>query len=153
MNSRFNIDTLGGLSILAIVAFFFLQLGDDFTPFGLFFPERILPILTLLGALILAKGLLRSSGNLKGVFQINKTMVISMVTGAAWALLLVPVGFILASFLSMFFLLMIYIPKGERTLKRALTNGVGSLICVLFFYYVFVQFLGVTLPDGSLFMD
>lgn len=153
MNSRFNIDTLGGLSILAIVAFFFFQMGDDFTPFGLFFPERILPILTLLGVLILAKGIFRPSGDLKSVFQINKTMVISMVTGAAWALLLVPIGFILASFLSMFFLLMVYLPKEERSLKRVFTNGAGSLICVLFFYYVFVYFLGVTLPDGSLFMD
>ena len=59
MKRNINIDILGGLSILAIASFFYFQLGEDFSMFGLFFPEKMLPVLVAFGIAILAKGFIR----------------------------------------------------------------------------------------------
>lgn len=150
MKRKLNIDILGGLSILAITAFFFLQLGEDFSMFALFFPEKMLPILGLLGLIILVKGLVRPVKIDKPVFQINKNMLAAMMTGILWVLLLQPVGFIITSFVSVFTLQVFYMPKEIRSFKKIAINAAGSLCIVLFFYHVFVQYLGVTLPSGVL---
>lgn len=150
MKRQLNIDILGGLSVLAIVAFFFFQLDEDFTMFGLFFPERVMPILTILGVAIIVKGFVRPSRPKKPVFQINRTMLVSMLAGLGWVLLLVPLGFVLTSFVCVCGLLVLYTPREERTAKGVLINAVGSFVIVYGFYYAFVQFLGVTLPKGVL---
>ena len=150
MNGKLNIDILGGLSVLAIAAFFFFQLGDDFSMFALFFPERMLLALALLGLAVIVKGFVRPTKLEKPVFQINRTMLAAVVTGLLWVILLEPVGFIIMSFLSVAGLQILYMPREQRCLKSVLVNLAGSLIIVLLFYYVFVQFLGVTLPAGIL---
>lgn len=149
MKRKINIDILGGLSILVISAFFYAQLGEDFSMFGLFFPERMLPILTAFGVAILAKGFIRPTVLAKPVFQINRTMVLAMAVGTLWVLLLEKAGFVATSAVSVFALQMAYTPRDERSVKCVLLNLVGAFAVVLFFDYVFVQFLGVTLPDGA----
>lgn len=149
MNGKLNIDILGGLSVLAIAAFFFFfQLGDDFSMFALFFPERMLPALVLLGLAVIVKGFVRPTKLEKPVFRINGTMIAAVVTGLLWVILLEPVGFIITSFFSVSGLQILYMPRDQRCLKSVFVNLAGSLIIVLLFYYVFVQFLGVTLPAG-----
>ncbi len=148
MNGKLNIDILGGLSLLAIAAFFFFQLGDDFSMFALFFPERMLPALVLLGLAVIVKGFVRPTKLEKPVFRINGTMIAAVVTGLLWVILLEPVGFIITSFFSVSGLQILYMPRDQRCLKSVFVNLAGSLIIVLLFYYVFVQFLGVTLPAG-----
>ncbi len=135
--------------ILAISAFFYAQLGEDFSMFGLFFPERMLPLLTAFGVAILAKGFIRPTGLAKPVFQINRTMILAMAVGTLWVLLLEKAGFVATSAVSVFALQMAYTPRDERSVKCVLLNLVGSFAVVLFFDYVFVQILGVTLPDGA----
>lgn len=149
MKRNINIDILGGLSLLGIAAFFYVQLGDDFSMFGLFFPERMLPILTAFAVIILVKGFVRPTKLEKPIFQINGTMLLAMIVGALWVMLLESAGFVLTSFLSVFSLQIAYMPKENRSLKSVFANLVGSLAVVLFFYYLFTQYLGVTLPDGS----
>lgn len=147
---KINIDILGGLSVLAIAAFFFFQLGDDFSMFALFFPEKMLPLLAMLGTAILIKGFVVPTMPAKSVFRINRTMIAAMITGILWVLLLEPVGFVATSFAGVFGLQVLYMPKEHRSLKSILVNLAGSLCIVLFFYHVFVQYLGVTLPAGIL---
>ena len=84
MKNKLNIDILGGISILAIAAFFFFQLGEDFSMFALFFPEKMLPILAILGGVILVKGFVRPTRINKPIFQINKTMIAAMLVGILW---------------------------------------------------------------------
>jgi hypothetical protein len=148
MKNKLNIDILGGLSILAIAAFFFFQLGEDFSMFALFFPEKMLPILAILGVIILIKGFVRPTKISNPIFQINKTMLAAMVTGILWVLLLEPVGFIVTSFVSVFGLQILYMPREIRSCKNVIINAAGSFCTVVFFYHVFVQYLGVTLPAG-----
>ena len=150
MKNKLNIDILGGISILAIAAFFFFQLGEDFSMFALFFPEKMLPILTILGGVILVKGFVRPTRINKPIFQINKTMIVAMLVGILWVLLLEPLGFVATSFASVFGLQILYMPKETRSPKNIFINAVGSICTVVFFYYVFVQYLGVTLPAGIL---
>ena len=152
MKSRLNIDILGGISVLAIAAFFFFQLGEDFSMFALFFPEKMLPLLALLGLVILIKGFVRPTRLEKPAFQINRTMVAAMLTGLLWVLILEPAGFIISSFVSVLTLQILYMPKELRTCKNVLCNALISLGIVVFFHYVFVQYLGVTLPSGILAM-
>ena len=150
MKNKLNIDILGGISILAIAAFFFFQLGEDFSMFALFFPEKMLPILTILGGVILVKGFVRPTRINKPIFQINKTMIVAMLVGILWVLLLEPIGFVATSCASVFGLQILYMPKETRSPKNIFINAVGSICTVVFFYYVFVQYLGVTLPAGIL---
>ncbi len=77
-------------------------------------------------------------------------MIAAVVTGLLWVILLEPVGFIITSFFSVSGLQILYMPRDQRCLKSVFVNLAGSLIIVLLFYYVFVQFLGVTLPAGVL---
>lgn len=150
MKSKLNIDIIGGISVLAIAAFFFFQLGEDFSMFALFFPEKMLPILTMLGIAIIIKGFVRPTRLERPIFQINRTMVAAMVTGSLWVILLEPVGFIITSAVSIFFLQVLYMEKGKRTFRNVTINALGSLCTVVIFYYIFVQYLGVTLPEGLL---
>lgn len=150
MKNKLNIDILGGISILAIAAFFFFQLGEDFSMFALFFPEKMLPILAILGGVILVKGFVRPTRINKPIFQINKTMIAAMLVGILWVLLLEPIGFVVTSFTSVFGLQILYMPKETRSPKNIFINAAGSICIVVFFYYVFVQYLGVTLPAGIL---
>lgn len=150
MKSKLNIDILGGISVLLIAAFFFFQLSDDFSMFALYFPKKMLPILTVLGIVILVKGFVRPTKISTPVFQINKTMLAAIITGILWVLLLERVGFILTSFAGVFILQILYMPKELRSFKNILINALGSFCTVVFFYYVFVQYLGVTLPRGIL---
>lgn len=150
MKSKLNIDIIGGISVLAIAAFFFFQLGEDFSMFALFFPEKMLPILTMLGIAIIIKGFVRPTRLERPIFQINRTMVAAMVTGSLWVILLEPVGFIITSAVSIFFLQVLYMEKGMRTFRNVTINALGSLCTVVIFYYIFVQYLGVTLPEGLL---
>ncbi|ATD82517.1 MULTISPECIES: tripartite tricarboxylate transporter TctB family protein [Desulfovibrio] len=150
MKNKINIDILGGISILVIAAFFFFQLGEDFSMFALFFPEKMLPILAILGLVILVKGFVRPTKINRPIFQINKNMVAAMLVGILWVLLLEPVGFVVTSFASVFGLQILYMPKEIRSPKNVFINAAGSICTVVLFYYVFVQYLGVTLPAGVL---
>lgn len=150
MKRNINIDILGGISLLAICSFFFFQLNsDDFSMFGMFFPEKILPMLAFLAVLIIIKGFVKPSRPEKPIFQINGKMVITLLTGLAWVLLLGRAGFILTSFASLFGLQCAFTPREERSIKSVAIQFAGSLATVLFFHHIFVQYLGVTLPDGD----
>ena len=151
MQMKANTDTLGGSVVLIISAFFYLQLGDDFSSFGIYFPERVLPLLVILGAILLVRGLVRRKEPKKVIFQINRTMLLSMVIGAAWALLLEFCGFISISFVSLSLLVTAYSPKEKLTAKNILINCIGVFVVVILFYYVFSRLLGVTLPSGKMF--
>ena len=150
MKAKLNIDIIGGVSVLLIAAFFFFQLGDDFSMFALFFPEKIIPFLIALGIAILIKGFVKPTKLNKPIFQINKTMVAAMVVGIVWVLLLQPVGFVITSFVSVFGLQVLYMPREERSFKSIFINAAGSICVVLLFNHVFVQYFGVTLPSGIL---
>ncbi|WP_035064156.1 tripartite tricarboxylate transporter TctB family protein [Nitratidesulfovibrio termitidis] len=151
MQVNTNTDAVGGVAVLAISSFFYFQLNDDFTPFGAFFPEIILPFLAFLGVILVIKGVLKKKESNRVIFKINDTMMLSMVVGAAWALLLNILGFILASFISISILIIRYIPKEKRTSSCILMNCLGTMACVIVFYFVFSRLLGVTLPVGHVF--
>lgn len=150
MKSKLNIDIIGGISVLLIAAFFFFQLSEDFSMFGLYFPKKMLPILITLGIVILIKGFVHPAKISTPVFQINKTMLAAIITGILWVLLLERVGFMITSFAGVFILQILYMPKEIRSFKNILINALGSFCTVAFFYYVFVHYLGVTLPRGIL---
>lgn len=150
MKRNINIDILGGVSLLALCSFFFFQMdSEEFSMFGMFFPEKILPMLALLAVLIIIKGFVKPSRPDKPIFRINSNMVVTLVTGLAWVLLLGRAGFIATSFISLFGLQCVFTPREERSVKSVLLQAVGSLATVLFFHHIFVQYLGVTLPDGD----
>ena len=146
---RLNRDFLGGGTLLAICAFFYVQMaGNEFSAYGMYFPERVLPILAILAVLIIIKGFVKPSRAEGPIFRFNKNMIITLVTGLCWVFLLERLGFLLVSFLCLFGLQCVFTSREERSLKSVLWQLAGSLVTVVFFYHIFVQYLGVTLPKG-----
>lgn len=43
MQANTNTDMVGGLAVLAVSAFFYSQISEDFTQFGVFFPSSSSP--------------------------------------------------------------------------------------------------------------
>ena len=151
MKIKANTNTLGGGTVLAISAFFYFQLGDDFSPYGTYFPERILPILVILGVLLIVIGVLKKNESRKTIFEINNTMLTAMIVGAFWAIFLVFFGFILSTFVSLSVLIVAYMENKNRTRLEIVKNLLGVFVVDLIFYYSFSRFLGVMLPVGKIF--
>lgn len=151
MKIKANTNTLGGIAVLAISAFFYLQLGDDFSPYGTFFPERILPILAILGALLIVMGVLKKDVSRKTIFEINISMLVAIAAGLFWSIFLEFFGFTLTTFISLSVLVIAYMEKENRSGLNIIKNLSGVLLVDLIFYYAFTRFLGVTLPVGKLF--
>jgi len=151
MQIKANTDFVGGCVVLLIAAFFHLQLGEDFSSYGIYFPQHVLPLLEAMGAILVVRGLIKRKEPKKVVFRINGLMLIAMATGLAWAVLLEFGGFILTSFLSLMVLVTSYAPSDKRKMKNVIINCICVLAVVLFFYYIFSRLLGVTLPFGKIF--
>ncbi|MEE0815959.1 MAG: tripartite tricarboxylate transporter TctB family protein, partial [Desulfovibrio fairfieldensis] len=100
MQANTNTDMVGGLAVLAVSAFFYSQISEDFTQFGVFFPKLILPCLVLLGVILLVRGLARRTKK-KTIFRINRTMALVMIVGALWAVIMNYLGFIVGSSLAL----------------------------------------------------
>lgn len=145
-----NSDYWGGCTVLLIVLFFWLQLSDDFTPFGVFFPERVMPLLTLLGIALLIKGRFAPSMRPNFLRGINTTMLTTMLCGTGWVIAFEPLGFVLSSFVAVMIMLIVFAEKEERTFAYIAKSAVGTLICMGTLYLIFVHFLNVTLPKGRL---
>lgn len=149
MQANTNTDMVGGLAVLAVSAFFYSQISEDFTQFGVFFPKLILPCLVLLGVILLVRGLARRTKK-KTIFRINRTMALVMIVGALWAVTMNYLGFIVGSSLALSIIVLAYLPAGKRTPARIFANLSGVLGVVLAFYYGFTRLLDVLLPVGHL---
>ena len=112
MQANTNTDMVGGLAVLAVSAFFYSQISEDFTQFGVFFPKLILPCLVLLGVILLVRGLARRTKK-KTIFRINRTMALVMIVGALWAVIMNYLGFIVGSSLALSIIVLAYIPAGN----------------------------------------
>jgi hypothetical protein len=77
-------------------------------------------------------------------------MWLVIAVGAAWALSLTFLGFILAGSLALSILTLAFLPKEKANVPNVAGNVAGSIAGVLFMYFVFTRLLGVTLPVGIL---
>jgi hypothetical protein len=129
---------------------FWTQMDPDFTRYGAYFPDRLIPCLFILGVLLVVKGFVRPAylpGFWKGV---NAPMVFTIVVGLAWVFTLEWLGFALSSTLA---ILVILAGFRQESLKQPVWL-VKYLVIALgevgFIYLVFEKWLYVPLPVGRL---
>lgn len=150
MQTRINTDLAGGIAVLVIGIFFQAQITEDLTPYGAFFPQKILWLLFLCGSALLVRGLVHMRTESKIVFRLNGDMLVAIMTGGLWAVFLDWFGFIASGSIALSVLCIRYLPSGKRSLAAFVANCLGAVMCVLLFYWLFTGFLGVTLPTGRM---
>lgn len=149
-NGTINTDFWGGLASLAIAAFFALQINEDFTPFGIYFPQHVLPLLVVCGVVLLVKAWFRPSRRPNFLHGINANMLTAILVGLFWIACFEFLGFLLSSFLSIMVLLVKYREPGQRSAGFVLRTALGTLAGLGVIWLIFVKLLTVTLPAGKI---
>lgn len=143
-----NSDFYGGIVMLGFAALFWSQL-EEFTKFGIMFPEVIIIILAILGVIILVKSKIKPQRVKSLVKEINKPMIGTMALSIVWIGLANYIGFFVISVVSMWAIQ--WLLSAERNLKSAVVSLAVSIISVSLIYFVFTKYLYIFFPSGLLF--
>jgi|GEM_PF-3344140 len=153
MKKGVNADLWAGLFTLFVVAVFWVQIleRDEFSVHSLYYPDRILPILCIMGIALLIKGFVHPTRKTDFCKELNRELVFTAVLSILWVLSMDFLGFILSSSIAMFLMLYRFQPPELRT-----PAGIGKILLIIagelaFMWIVFVKFLAVTLPEGYVF--
>jgi hypothetical protein len=141
-------DIVCGAILIVIAGAFWVQ-RDYADRISAAFPDLVLIVLAVLGAVIVAKGFLRGDRG-PGERQVNpKMLAIVSVLLAAWAILMGLIGFTISGVLA-FLAMALMIREGRptrRTIALDLTVGVVTVVgCFL----IFTRVLLVPLPVSTL---
>ncbi|MDR2452797.1 MAG: tripartite tricarboxylate transporter TctB family protein [Candidatus Accumulibacter sp.] len=145
-----NTDFWGAGLMFFFAIGFWSQMDPDFTRYGAYFPNRLIPCLFILGALLLIKGFVKPAYLPSFWKAMNATMIFTIVTGVVWVFTLEWLGFALSSTLAILALLIRFRReslKQPAQLAKYLAIALGE---VGFIYLVFEKWLYVPLPVGSL---
>jgi hypothetical protein len=145
-----NTDFWGAGIMFFFAVVFWVQMDPDFTRYGAYFPERLIPCLFGLGVLLLIKGFVRPT-RLPSFWQdMNASMLFTILVGVVWVFVLDWAGFVLSSTLSIMALLVRYNPGSLRKPAELAKYAAIALGEVGVIYVLFVRLLYVSLPAGRL---
>ena len=153
MKKGVNVDLWAGLFTLAVTGLFWMQIleRDEFSFHSLIYPDRILPILGILGAVLVIKGFVKPTRKVEFCKELNTELVFTAVVSAIWVLAMDYFGFLLTSTVAMFLMLYRFQPKELRSAKSLLQFCLIIFGELAFMWVVFVNFLAVSLPEGQFF--
>lgn len=145
-----NTDFWGAGILFFFAIGFWSQMDPDFTRYGAYFPNRLIPCLFILGVLLLIKGFVKPAYLPNFWGAMNATMAVTIVVGMVWVFTLEWLGFALSSSLAILVLLVCFRRESLRQpalLAKYVAIALGE---VGFVYLLFVKFLYVSLPVGRL---
>lgn len=144
-----NTDFWGAGVMFFFVAVFYSQVDPDWTLYALFFPNRLLVFLGVIGIALIVKGFVAPAMLPSFLSQVNSSMLFTMAVGLVWVFTLEWLGFIITSFAAIFAMLLRFAPvrSPAAIFKSALIAG-GEVAVI---YFGFVKLLYVTMPEGRLF--
>lgn len=139
-----------GAILLVIVGIFWSQ-RDYEDPLVGIFPDMVLIVLAVLGAAILAHGILRGDRtSTLGVRELNwrrLSAAIALVVG--WSLALGMVGFTISGIIA-FMIMALMVREGRPTLRNVIQDFVVALVVVIGCFFIFTRVLVVPLPVSTL---
>ena len=153
MKKGVNVDLWAGLFTLAVTGLFWMQIleRDEFSFHSLIYPDRILPILAVLGAVLVIKGFVKPTRKVEFCKELNVDLVFTGLVSAIWVLTMDYFGFLLTSTVAMFLMLYRFQPKELRSAKSLVQFCLIIGGELAFMWVVFVKFLAVSLPEGQFF--
>jgi hypothetical protein len=144
-----NTDFWGAGIMFFFAIGFWTQMDPDFTRYGAYFPERLIPCLFILGVLLVIKGFVKPAYLPNFWRAVNVSMVFTIIVGVVWVFTFEWLGFALSSTLAILVLLICFQRgslKQPVQLAKYLAIALGE---VGFIYLVFEKWLYVPLPVGS----
>jgi putative tricarboxylic transport membrane protein len=144
---KLNTDYVGGAIILAIVAMFFIQIGD-WSKYASMAPKSVLFVLILFGLGLLAKGKFKPEMIATTFTKVSKSLALVIIVGLLWVFLLEKIGFVVTSFAAFFTIMYAFNPK--KGSQRILGSAAVAIGVIALLYLLFAKFLLVSLPTGIL---
>lgn len=145
-----NTDFWGAGIMFFFAVGFWTQMDPDFTHYGAYFPERLIPCLFALGIMLLIKGFVKPTRLPVFWKDMNSTMVFTIIVGIVWVFILEWVGFSISSALAIFTLLVKFNPGSLKKPVQLTKYALIAIAEVGFIYVLFVRLLYVSLPVGRL---
>ncbi|MDR0379050.1 MAG: tripartite tricarboxylate transporter TctB family protein [Candidatus Accumulibacter sp.] len=145
-----NTDFWGAGIMFFFAIGFWTQMDPDFTRYGAYFPDKLIPCLFILGVLLVIKGFVKPAYLPSFWKGVNASMVFTIVVGLAWVFTLEWLGFALSSTLAILVILVSFqweSMKQPAQLAKYLAIALGE---VGFIYLMFEKWLYVPLPVGRL---
>lgn len=144
-------NIIGGAVVLVVCLIFWLQ-RDYSSEYGGIFPDAVLIVLSILGVMLVARGVLwrnRESGwhdtGRLGYKDLGRALILLV----AWVASLPILGYLYGGIL--FFTLVAVMMRTSRpTWKNVLLDFGVAVVVVVLFYLAFTQVLFVSLPELSL---
>jgi hypothetical protein len=144
-----NTDYWGAGIMFFFAIVFYSQIDPDWTHYGLYFPNRLLIFLVIIGVCLVIKGFTVPTMLPSFMTQVNSTMVFTMVVGLIWVFALEWVGFMITSFLAIFAMLWRFDKvRSPKTIFNCALIAAGEIAVI---YVGFVKLLYVSMPEGRLF--
>jgi membrane protein implicated in regulation of membrane protease activity len=145
-----NTDFWGAGIMFFFAIGFWSQMDPDFTRYGAYFPNRLIPCLFILGVLLVIKGFVKPAYLPSFWGTVNTTMIFTMMVGVVWVFTFEWLGFTLSSVLAILVLLICFRPESLKQPAQLAKYAAIALGEVGFIYLLFVKFLYVSLPVGRL---
>jgi hypothetical protein len=145
-----NTDFWGAGILFFFAIGFWSQMDPDFTRYGAYFPNRLIPCLFILGVLLVVKGFVKPAYLPSFWKAMNASMIFTIATGVAWVFTLEWLGFAFSSIVAILALLIRFMPaslKQPALLAKYVVIALGE---VGFIYLLFEKLLYVPLPVGRL---
>ena len=145
-----NTDFWGAGIMFFFAAGFWSQMDPDFTRYGAYFPNRLIPCLFIVGALLTIKGFVKPAYLPSFWKAMNASMLFTIVVGVVWVFALERLGFALSSTAAIFVLLIRFRQESLKQPVLLVKYAVIALGEVGFIYLLFEKLLYVPLPVGRL---
>lgn len=143
-----RVDLVTGSITLGVVAAFAVQRDYD-NPLAGVFPDLALVVLTVLGLLLIARGLVRPQRSAPFEDVRLPMLFASMALLAAWVLLLVPAGFLPGGVLA-FLAITLFVRRRSLRPKHLLWDVPIAIAVVWICFLVFTRVFYVPLPVPGL---
>lgn len=145
LRDKLNQDTVCGLVTLLLVLVFWLQRGYT-NPLSSYFPDTVLISLTVLGAVLVVRGLIWPGAS-EGYPEAPNSRRLLVAVGLllVWVLLLSPLGYLIGSIL-VFLAMSLFLRERPIGAKSVAIDGAVSVVVVSTLYLFFTQVLFVSLP-------
>lgn len=150
---RLNADLLISLFTATLAGVVYL-VTRDLSPYGAVFVDSVLWAIAVLSVLVFIKGLIKPERIEFFESVIERNNILTGLSILLIYLVLIPfLGFLAASYL-FYFTFNVYLAEGKRfKTANMLQSLVICIVVVTTFYVIFHQFLGVPLPESSLFQS
>ena len=148
---RLNTDMAAGVFGLIFAAVLWLDAGD-IGRLSILFPRAILVALVVFSVILFVKGFFTPGGRSVEISGSPRRLLVLILVLLAWWFAIGRVGFVVSSFLVMFFITWFLARvEGPVSWKRLLLWTPIISVMVGGFYSVFTRLLNVRLPSGLLF--